>query len=45
MLAAKDNGLDTAVAVMLAAYPDLIRSHLEIPDDSVNCHRDSARFQ
>ena len=33
MLAAKDNGLDTAVAVMLVAYPDLIRSHLEIPDD------------
>ena len=33
MLAAKDNGLDTAVAVMLVAYPDLIRAHLEIPDD------------
>ncbi|MCX5999656.1 MAG: nitroreductase [Chloroflexi bacterium] len=33
MLAATDNGLDTAVAVMLAAYPDLIRAHLEIPDD------------
>ncbi len=33
MLAAKDHGLDTAVAVMLAAYPDLIRAHLEIPDD------------
>lgn len=31
MLAAKDNGLDTAVAVMLVAYPDLIRAHLEIP--------------
>lgn len=33
MLAAKDNGLDTAVALMLVAYPNLIRSHLEIPDD------------
>jgi len=33
MLAAKDIGLDTAVAVMLVAYPDLIRAHLEIPDD------------
>ncbi len=33
MLAAKDNGLDTAVAVMLVAYPDLIRTHLEIPND------------
>ncbi|MCX5991977.1 MAG: nitroreductase [Chloroflexi bacterium] len=33
MLAARDNGLDTAVAVMLVAYPDLIRAHLEIPDD------------
>jgi nitroreductase len=33
MLAAKDNDLDTAVAVMLVAYPDLIRAHLEIPDD------------
>jgi nitroreductase len=33
MLAAKDNGLDTAVAVMLVTYPNLIRSHLEIPDD------------
>ena len=33
MLAAKDNGLDTAVAVMLVTYPDLIRTHLEIPGD------------
>jgi len=33
MLAARDCGLDTAVAVMLVAYPDLIRAHLEIPDD------------
>ena len=33
MLAARDNSLDTAVAVMLVAFPDLIRAHMEIPDD------------
>ena len=32
MLVAKNYGLDTAPAVMLAIYPDLIRSELGIPD-------------
>jgi nitroreductase len=32
MLAAKGNGLDTAPAVMLVSYPDLIRAELGIPD-------------
>ena len=32
MLAAEENGLDTAPAVMLVSYPDLIRAELGIPD-------------
>ena len=32
MLAAKGDGLDTAPAVMLIGYPDLIRAELGIPD-------------
>lgn len=32
MLAAKGDGLDTAPAVMLIGYPDLIRTELGIPD-------------
>lgn len=32
MLAAKEEGLDTAPAVMLVIYPDLIRAELGIPD-------------
>jgi nitroreductase len=32
MLAAKGDGLDTAPALMLVSYPDLIRSELGIPD-------------
>jgi len=32
MLSAKGNGLDTAPAVMLVGYPDLIRAELGIPD-------------
>lgn len=32
MLAARDFGLDTAPAVMLAHYPELIRAELKIPD-------------
>ncbi len=33
MLAARNFGLDSAVAVTLAAHPDLIRKELKIPDD------------
>ena len=33
MLAAQEYGVDSAVAIMLAAYPDLIRTELGIPDD------------
>lgn len=33
MLAAKHYGLDTIPAIMLAAYPDIIREELQIPDD------------
>jgi len=33
MLAAKGEGLDTAPAVMLVGYPDLIHSELGIPDN------------
>jgi len=32
MLAAKEHGLDTAPAVMLVSYPDLIRAELGVPD-------------
>jgi nitroreductase len=32
LLAALEHGLDTAPALMLAAYPDLIRKELEIPE-------------
>ena len=32
MLAAKEIGLDSVPAVMLAAYPDLVRAELAIPD-------------
>ncbi len=33
MLAAKEYGLDTITAIMLAGYPDLIRKELRIPED------------
>jgi nitroreductase len=33
MLAARHYGIDSAVAVTLAAHPDLIRKELKIPDE------------
>lgn len=35
MLAAQEYGVDSAIAVMFASYPDLIRAELDIPDDLV----------
>src|SRR5450756_1322988 len=33
MLAAQEQGVDSAPAVMLVAYPDILRTALDIPDD------------
>ena len=33
MIAAQGHGVDTAPAVNLVAYPDLIRNEIEIPED------------